>query len=140
MVALSAVQSSNSLISSSLPPYLVAVFVGATSGIGLYTLKAFAKYARQPRVYFIGRSQATGDRIVAECKDLNPEGDFIFVRVDVSLIRNVDEACVDIKRKEKNVNLLVMCQGTLVGRTGSLFTFSHFANIVDYDHNDVCCC
>ena len=44
------------MISSSLPPNLVAVFVGTTSGIGLYTLKAFAKYALRPRVYFIGRS------------------------------------------------------------------------------------
>jgi NAD(P)-dependent dehydrogenase (short-subunit alcohol dehydrogenase family) len=124
MVALSAVQSSNSLISSSLPPHLVAVFVGATSGIGLYTLKAFAKYARRPRVYFIGRSQATGDRIAAECKELNPEGEFLFVRVDVSLIKNVDEVCADIKTKEEKVNLLVMCQGTLVARTGQSLTFS----------------
>lgn len=118
MVALSAMQSSNSMISSSLPPNLVAVFVGATSGIGLYTLKAFAKYALRPRVYFIGRSQAVGDRVAVECKELNPEGEFLFVRVDVSLIKNVDDVCADIKTKEEKVNLLVMSQGTLVGRTG----------------------
>jgi NAD(P)-dependent dehydrogenase (short-subunit alcohol dehydrogenase family) len=127
MVALSAIRSSNSRISSSLPLHLVAIFVGATSGIGLYTLKAFTKYARWPRVYFIGRSQATGDCIVAECKELNPEGKFLFVRADVSLIKNVYKVCEDIKTKEETLNLLMMCQGTLVGRTGWLFTFSPVA-------------
>jgi hypothetical protein len=43
MVSLTAVQASNSCIASSLPLGLVAIFVGATSGIGEYTLKQFAK-------------------------------------------------------------------------------------------------
>jgi NADP-dependent 3-hydroxy acid dehydrogenase YdfG len=61
MVSLSDIQSSNSRIASTLPRGLVAVFVGATSGIGETTLKQFAKHAHQPRVYFIGRSQEAGD-------------------------------------------------------------------------------
>ncbi|MCJ1246082.1 hypothetical protein MMC30_003286 [Trapelia coarctata] len=114
MVSLSDVHLSNSRICTSLPQGLVAVFVGATSGIGLYTLKQFAKHVRQPRVYFVGRSQEAGDRIAAECKALNSEGEFTFVKADVSLISVVDDVCRDIKSKEKAVNLLFLSPGTLV--------------------------
>ncbi|KAI9869827.1 MAG: hypothetical protein M1830_005049, partial [Pleopsidium flavum] len=82
MVSLDDVRSSNASIASALPAGLVAVFVGATNGIGETTLKQFAKHARQPRVYFLGRSQKAGDRIAAECKTLNAKGEFIFMRAD----------------------------------------------------------
>jgi hypothetical protein len=111
MVSLSEVQSSNSRISSTLPPGLVAVFVGATSGIGEISLKKFAEYTRQPRVYFVGRSQDAADRIVTECKALNPTGEYIFIKADVSLIRVVDEVSKEIKAKEKTINLLFLSAG-----------------------------
>jgi NADP-dependent 3-hydroxy acid dehydrogenase YdfG len=110
MVSLSNVQLSNSLISSTLPG-LVAVFVGATSGIGEITLKKFAKYSHQPRAYFIGRSQDAADRIVAECKGLNPQGEFIFIEADVSLISVVDKVCEEIMTKEKALNILFLSAG-----------------------------
>lgn len=112
MVSLSDVQASNSRISSSLPPGLVAVFVGATNGIGEFTLKDFAKSTVQPRVYFIGRSQEAGDRILAECKALNPDGEFTFIKADVSLLSVVDDICQDIKSKEKAINLLFLTAGS----------------------------
>ena len=111
MVALSTVQASNSLVSSSLPPGLVAVFVGATSGIGEATLKQFAKHARKPRAYFVGRSQDAGDRIVAECKALNQAGEYVFIKADVSLIRVVEKVCETIKAKEKDLNILFLSAG-----------------------------
>jgi NADP-dependent 3-hydroxy acid dehydrogenase YdfG len=111
MVSLSTVRSSNALISSTLAPRLVAVFVGATSGIGEATLKELARYSRQPRAYFIGRSQDAADRIEAECKSLNPAGEFIFIKADVSLIRVVDQVCKQIKEKEKVINLLFLSAG-----------------------------
>lgn len=117
MVSYTDIQSSNSRIASTLPPGLVAVFVGATSGIGEYSLKQFAKHARQPRVYFVGRSQEAGDRIAAECKALNTEGEYTFVKADTSLIRNVDQVCYKIKSKEKAVNLLFLSTGTLLTGT-----------------------
>jgi NADP-dependent 3-hydroxy acid dehydrogenase YdfG len=107
MVSYSEIQESNSLIASRLPG-LVAVFIGATSGIGEYTLKQFAIHSNKPRAYFVGQSQEAGDRISSECKVLNPKGEFIFVRADVSLIRNVDDICRDIKSKEKSINILFM--------------------------------
>ena len=114
MVALTDVQSSNSSIASTLPLGLVAVFVGATSGVGEVSLKQFAKHVRQPRVYFVGRSQEAGDRIGAECKTLNAEGEYVFIKADVSLIRTVDKVCRDIKTKEKAINLLYLSPGSLL--------------------------
>ncbi|KLJ07874.1 hypothetical protein EMPG_16656 [Blastomyces silverae] len=111
MVSLTEVKSSNSLIPSTLTPGLVAVFVGATSGIGESTLKAFAKYAKQPRAYFVGRSRDAADRIVAECEALNPEGEYIFIQADISLIRVVDDVCEQIKAKESALNMLVLSAG-----------------------------
>jgi len=113
MVQLTAVESSNANTTSTLPPNLVAVFVGATSGIGEYTLKAFAKHTKHPRVYFVGRSQQAADRIRKECRTSNPEGEFIFINSDVSLINNVDVVCREIQSKEKVINLLCLSQGTL---------------------------
>ncbi len=129
MVSLADMKSSNSRIPSSLPPGLVAVFAGATSGIGETTLKQFAKHARQPRVYFLGRSQEAGDRIVAECKTLNSEGEYIFVKADLSLIRVVDEVCRDIKSKEKAVNLLFLSTGSMIYYKGMS------ANVVHEDRS-----
>ena len=125
MVSLTDVQSSNSRIASSLPPGLVAVFVGATSGIGETSLKQFAKYTTRPRVYFVGRSQEAGDRIKGECQALNPEGEYIFIKADTSLIRNVDSVCKDIKSKEKAVNLLFLSTGTLLSGTSTSTNLSN---------------
>ena len=122
MVSLSDVQSSNSQIPSTLPPGLVAVFVGATSGIGEETLKQFAKYTRQPRAYFVGRSQAAADRIIADCKALNALGEYIFIKADVSLIRVVDEVCREIKTREKVIDLLFLSAGEpKLDRSGGCF-------------------
>ncbi|KAI0134008.1 hypothetical protein BJ170DRAFT_705498 [Xylariales sp. AK1849] len=105
--------SSNSRLSSTLPGQLVAVFVGATSGIGEATLKNFARYSRQPRAYFIGRSEDAAERILAECKTLNPAGEYTFIKADVSLIRVVDQVCDRIKAKETTINVLFLSQGVL---------------------------
>ncbi|KAL0061430.1 hypothetical protein AAF712_011724 [Marasmius tenuissimus] len=75
-------------------------------------MTAFAKHARNPRVYFVGRSEQAADRIVAECKKLNPGGEYIFIKADVSLMANVDEVCKEIKSKETSINVLFQSQGS----------------------------
>jgi len=112
-LALETVRASNERIASTLPPRLVAVFVGATNGVGEATVRRFAKYTSAPRVYLIGRSQEAGTRIVNECKTLNPDGEFTFIAKDTSLIRNVDEIYRTIQQNEKSVNLLFLTIGTL---------------------------
>ncbi|EGE82723.2 hypothetical protein BDDG_05667 [Blastomyces dermatitidis ATCC 18188] len=57
-------------------------------------------YARQSRAYFVGRSQDAADRIIAECKALNLEGEYIFIQADIRLIRVVDNVCEQIKSKK----------------------------------------
>ncbi|KAJ5309577.1 uncharacterized protein N7443_002038 [Penicillium atrosanguineum] len=116
MVSLKNILSSNSRISSDLPKGLVAIFVGGTSGIGEYTLKCFAKRTSSPRVYIIGRSQSAANRIVSECKALNPDGTFEFIRADVGLLKEVDDVCRQIRRKEESVNILFMTQGSLAAK------------------------
>ena len=91
MVSLDFIESSNNRIGSTLPAGLVAVFVGGTNGVGETTVRQFAKYAAQPRVYIVGRSQEAGERVVAECQALNPEGTFVFLQRETSLMRKVDE-------------------------------------------------
>lgn len=122
MVSLTDVQHSNANIANALPSGLVAVFVGATSGIGEASLIEFARSARSPRAYFIGRSQEAAARITAECRQLNPEGEFIFIKADVSLIRNVDDVCRELKNKEKAIDLLFLSCGTLRPGEGMLLT------------------
>jgi short-subunit dehydrogenase len=97
---------------------LVAVFVGATSGIGEATLKQFAKHTRQPRIYVVRRSQTSADRIKRECQELNSEVDLIFVKVDdISLMRTVDDVCHEIMAKENAINLLFLSCGTMTFKT-----------------------
>ena len=113
MVALEAIRASNKRIATTFPQGLVAVFVGATNGVGEATVRQFAKYAPKSRVYLIGRSQEAGKRIVNECKTLNPQGEFIFISKDTSLMRNVDEICDDLKTKETSINLLFLTIGSM---------------------------
>ena len=111
MVSLATVRSSNALVSSKLPAGLVAVFVGGTSGIGEISLRTLVKYTSKPRIYIVGRSQDAADRISEESKALNPNGEFIFLKADVSLVRVVDEVCKEIKAREKFINLLFLSAG-----------------------------
>ena len=136
MVALNIIQASNQRIKSTLPPGLVAIFVGATNGVGETTVRQFAKHAAQPRVYIIGRSQEAGERIAAECRGLNPAGTFIFLQRETSLMRKVDELCKELASKEPVINLLFLSVGTLqIGMSESicfsvcLFVCSHRATI-----------
>ncbi|KFY45601.1 hypothetical protein V495_02888 [Pseudogymnoascus sp. VKM F-4514 (FW-929)] len=119
MVTLSATEASNLRISTDLPAGLVAVFVGATSGIGEYALKAFAQQAKSPKVYFVGRSDDAAKRIIAECRVLNPAGQYTFIKSDISLLKNVDTVCQQILAKEDSINLLFQTQGTVLSKKTS---------------------
>jgi NAD(P)-dependent dehydrogenase (short-subunit alcohol dehydrogenase family) len=120
MVALSVVQSSNAAISKELPPGLVGVFVGATSGIGKATLLQLAKYARQPRLYFVGRSQSAAEEILPQLNQINADGRYEFIKADASLLSVVDEVCRSIRQKETKIDILFQSQGTLDISTGEL--------------------
>ena len=113
MVDLSDIEASNAKIKTSLPDRLVAVFIGATRGIGESTLRQFVQNVKQPKVYFTGRSRENGDRLITEYKTLNPTGEYIFIAADTSLIKVCDELCETIRQQETAVNLLCMSSGSL---------------------------
>jgi short-subunit dehydrogenase len=100
---------------------MVAVFVGATSGIGMGTLKQYAKYAQGGKAYIVGRSKVAAQPLLDELKGSNPTGTFEFIESEISLIKNVDIVSEAIKAKEKKVDILFMSPGFLAagGRIGS---------------------
>ena len=118
MVSLEAVKASNVCLPETLPPNLVAVFVGGTSGIGEFTLRKFAQYAKQPKAYIVGRSQAAADRIIEDLKKVNPGGEYSFIKSDVSLMKNVDTVCEEIRKREKAINILFLSCGGMVKDIG----------------------
>jgi len=121
MVNISLVRQSNlDLKLSGHASSLVAVFVGATSGIGLGTLKQYAKYAQGSKAYIIGRSKTATQPFLDRLQESNPTGTFEFIQTEVSLIKNVDLACEKIKAKENKIDILFMSPGFLSygGRIG----------------------
>jgi NAD(P)-dependent dehydrogenase (short-subunit alcohol dehydrogenase family) len=120
MVILSDVRESNSSLRTSTS--IVAVFAGATSGIGASTLKALALHTSDPKVYIIGRNEARASALIKECLKTCPRGAFVFLKADLSLLRNVDELCEQIKKREETgrLDVLFMSQGyiTFEGRKG----------------------
>ncbi|KAI0201234.1 putative short-chain dehydrogenases/reductase [Astrocystis sublimbata] len=113
MAVLSKIIASNEGIRAALPPGLVAVFVGGTSGVGEYTVKALARYARAPKIIIVGRSQEAADRILGECQQLNSDGQFEFTQADVSLLKNVDDVCRQITQNVSAINILFLSQGSM---------------------------
>ncbi|KAF2420754.1 NAD(P)-binding protein [Tothia fuscella] len=111
MVSLSLIKKSNATIPDHLPPSLVAIFVGGTSGIGEATLKLFTKSTSKPHIYIIGRSLSSAERIIAECRTLNPSGNYEFCQKDMTSMGDTRRLCDEIRSKEKVVNLLILSAG-----------------------------
>jgi hypothetical protein len=61
-------------------------FVDATNGIGELAMKAFVKHAAQSRVYFVARSLEAARGVTAECRALNPDGEYILMASDITLL------------------------------------------------------
>ena len=125
MVALPLVRESNSHLSTfSSLSNPVAVFVGATQGIGLSTLQQYASHTRAPKIYIVGRSEPVGVRIVDDLKARNAAGSYVFLQGQVSLLESVDEVCRDVKSREKRLDLLFMSPGFLsfAGRHGEILS------------------
>lgn len=111
MVAFASVLASNATIRTRLPANLVAVFAGATSGIGEATLKKFVSNTVTPRIYLVARNRNSAARVLADCRALNPDGQYFSIQGDLSLMSVVDTVCDEIKSKEDAVNLLFQSQG-----------------------------
>lgn len=122
MVVLSLVQESNLRLKSHQSGInSVAVFVGATQGIGLSSLEQYVAHTVAPKIYIVGRNEAVGARIIEDLKTRrNRDGDYIFLHAEVSLLESVDKVCEEVKRREKKLDLLFMSPGAISfrGRDG----------------------
>ncbi|KAK1534882.1 uncharacterized protein CCOS01_03634 [Colletotrichum costaricense] len=91
----------------------VAVFAGATNGIGLATLKVLTVSLVSPRFYVIGRSKASFALHIAALRRSNPSVSIHFIETEIALLRNVIAVCENIIRREPHVDLLYMSPGSL---------------------------
>ncbi|EFC38962.1 FabG domain-containing protein [Naegleria gruberi] len=94
-----------------------ALCVGGTSGIG----RALAiKFASQKfNVSIMGRSEEAGKEIIEEMKKLNPEGKFEMIKVDASLMKDIEKVCEEYKQNHDRLDYCVLSQGiaSMNGRT-----------------------
>lgn len=91
----------------------VALFVGATNGIGASALLSFILHSNAPRVYIVGRSKAKASSQLAELEVLNPTATIVFIEREISILQNVKAVCDEIKEREKSLDLLYMSAGYL---------------------------
>ncbi|MCJ1324656.1 hypothetical protein MMC10_001318 [Thelotrema lepadinum] len=139
MVALPIVRSSNVKTLTSTPTY-VAVFIGATAGIGSYGVKSLASSwynantssskqalpsGRHLRIYIVGRNLSAAEALIAECRQACPEGgDFRFIKADdLALLKDVRKCTGEIVEAEEmeagksgekaKIDQLVMSQGII---------------------------
>lgn len=119
MVNLRTVLESNNRLSDAKGPQ-VALFVGATSGIGLGILKEFAQHAVNPRVYIVARNVETAAPLLEELRLINPDATFEIIERNVSLIKDAEKVAEFIESKESSLDLLCMSVGffSLDGRQG----------------------
>ncbi|KAE9981435.1 hypothetical protein BLS_007407 [Venturia inaequalis] len=114
MVALKAITTYN----ISLPtktPNPVAVFVGATNGIGLHALKALLTHTISPKIYILGRStQQLQNTISTTLQPLNKNATFHpIVAEDLTLISTAERAAQQILSSPgiTHVDVLIMSPG-----------------------------
>ncbi|KAH8886307.1 NAD(P)-binding protein [Thozetella sp. PMI_491] len=110
MVAIQAILKSNACIAE-LPPSLVALFLGATSGIGRSALIQFARHAVRPRIYIVARPASKIKALLDELHDINREGTYTVIQKDVSLIRETSEVVEFFKARETKLDLLFQSVG-----------------------------
>jgi len=117
MVFYKEILASNALINdektTTTEPRLVAVFVGGTSGIGKFTIKALVGTGIGVKIYLVGRksSQEPTKAFIEELRTLNAKAEIIWTEAEVSLLADVRRVCEIIKSNETRVDLLFLSAG-----------------------------
>ncbi|KAF1810866.1 NAD(P)-binding protein [Eremomyces bilateralis CBS 781.70] len=112
MVSYKEVQDSNALINDATAPR-VAVFVGGTSGIGKFTVRALVATGASVRIYLVGRkiSEEPMNAFIQELYVINPKAEVIWTEGEVSLLAETKRVCEVIKSKESRVDFLFLTAG-----------------------------
>ena len=112
MVSYKEILASNALINDATAPR-VAVFVGGTSGIGKFTVRALVATGASMRIYLVGRksSEERMYTFIQELHAINPKAEVIWTEGEVSLLAETKRICEVIKSKESRVDLLFLTAG-----------------------------
>ncbi|KAK7754797.1 hypothetical protein SLS62_003111 [Diatrype stigma] len=112
MVSYTEIQTSNVLINDDTAPR-VAVFVGGTSGIGRFTIRALVATGASVRIYLVGRrsSEERANAFIQELHAINPNAEVIWTEGEVSLLAETNKICEVIKSKESHIDLLFLTAG-----------------------------
>ncbi|TFA99474.1 Oxidoreductase andH [Trichoderma ghanense] len=112
MVSYKEIQDSNALVNDATAPR-VSVFVGGTSGVGKFTIRALASTGASVRIYLVGRksSEEPTRAFIQELSAINPKADIVWTEGEVSLLADVKRICEIIKEKESRIDLLFLSAG-----------------------------
>jgi NADP-dependent 3-hydroxy acid dehydrogenase YdfG len=94
----------------------VALFVGATSGIGKATLEQLVLASKGKcalKVYVIGRKgpMEHSKALLESLRSMNPDADLIWIDREVSLLISVKQICTELKMRESVLDLLFLSAG-----------------------------
>ncbi|KAI1757674.1 hypothetical protein F4782DRAFT_479415 [Xylaria castorea] len=112
MVSYKEIQAANALINDATAPR-VAVFVGGTSGIGKFTVRAFVATGTSMRIYLVGRrsSEERMHAFIQELHTINPKAEVIWTEGEIALLAETSRVCATIKSKESRLDLLFLSAG-----------------------------
>ncbi|KAK3298363.1 uncharacterized protein B0H64DRAFT_73367 [Chaetomium fimeti] len=110
MVAIHQVREHNAALGAETPG-LVALFTGATRGIGAATLHQLVRGLNTPTIYAVGRSATQFADQRAELQSLNPRAQIKFIAANIALLREVDRVCQLVAEAEERLDLLFMSPG-----------------------------
>lgn len=110
MPSLQAIQTANSARAAA-PK--TALFVGATSGIGLGAVEALLAHNKGSTVFVVGRSESRFAATLARLRDLDPSAGLTFLEAQVSLLHDVDRVCAIVAEQIDTLEILWLSQGGL---------------------------
>ncbi|OJZ82075.1 hypothetical protein ASPFODRAFT_51765 [Aspergillus luchuensis CBS 106.47] len=112
MTSLAAIRASNAQLTSATLPK-IAVFVGATSGIGRATLTQFANKGYPLKAYIVGRNEEEFKPVLSELRASNKGAELIFLEGQISLMAVATRLTDEILRCEEHIDLLFLSAGFL---------------------------
>lgn len=100
-----------------------AVFVGATSGIGLGAIEALLRSVKGCKIFIVGRSAIKFARTLSKLNQIKDDAATItFIEGQVSLLREIQRICRTIAQRTDSLDLLWLSQGGLGLRENDGFT------------------
>lgn len=92
----------------------VALFIGATNGIGLNTILDYAKATincDSITIYIGGRDQTKGESVIADIKKINPKATVHFLLHNMVYVKEAKKLADTVKSKETQLNLVFISSG-----------------------------